>query len=178
VGNLLYASRIQAGGLQMEIVPLDVSRLIQKVAQRLRVKSPGITVKLELPAHLPTVMADRDRIEEVLQNLLDNAVKYSPKKRVVTVSCHSTSDEVIVSVGDVGMGIALRDQEQIFDRFHRVDNSSTRSTQGAGLGLYICRAIVEAHGGRIWVESVLHQGSTFSFSLPREEKAHVPMVVF
>ncbi|HEU0000709.1 MAG TPA: ATP-binding protein, partial [Ktedonobacteraceae bacterium] len=178
VGNLLYASRIQAGGLQMEIAPLDLSSLVQKVALRLRVKSPGVTVKLELPAHLPTVMADRDRIEEVLQNLLDNAVKYSPKRRVVTVSCHSTSDEVIVSVSDVGMGIALREQEQIFDRFHRVDNSSTRSTQGAGLGLYICRAIVEAHGGHIWVESVLHQGSTFSFSLPREEKAHVPMVVF
>jgi len=178
VSNLLYASRIQAGGLQMDIATLDLSSLVQKVALRLRVKSPGVTVKLELPAHLPTVMADPDRIEEVLQNLLDNAIKYSPKRRIVTVSCHSTSDEVIVSVSDVGMGIALRDQEQIFDRFHRVDNRSTRSTQGAGLGLYICRAIVEAHGGRIWVESVLHQGSTFSFSLPREEKAHVPMVVF
>jgi signal transduction histidine kinase len=178
VSNLLYASRIQAGGLQMEIAPLDLASLVQKVAHRLRVKSPGVTVRLELPEHLPTVMADRDRIEEVLQNLLDNALKYSPKRRVVTVSCHSTSDEVIVSVSDQGMGIALRDQEQIFDRFHRVDNSSTRSTQGAGLGLYICRAIVEAHGGSIWVESVLHQGSTFSFSLPREEKAQVPMVVF
>ena len=178
VSNLLYASRIQAGGLQMDIAPLDLASLVQKVAQRLRVKSPGVTVKLELPAHLPTVMADRDRIEEVLQNLLDNALKYSPKRRVVTVSCSSTSDEVIVSVSDLGMGIALRDQEQLFDRFHRVDNSSTRSTQGAGLGLYICRAIVEAHGGTIRVESVLHQGSTFSFSLPREEKAQVPMVVF
>ena len=182
VSNLLYASRIQAGGLQMDIAPLDLSSLVQKVALRLRVKSPGVTVKLELPAHLPTVMADRDRIEEVLQNLLDNAIKYSPKRRIVTVSSHSTSDEVIVSVSDIGMGIALRDQEQIFDRFHRVDNSSTRSTQGAGLGLYICRAIIEAHwggmDGHIWVESVLHQGSTFSFSLPREEKAHVPMVVF
>ena len=184
VGNLLYASRIQAGGLQMDIAPLDLSSLVQKVALRLRVKSQGATVKLDLPAHLPTVMADRDRIEEVLQNLLENAMKYSPKKRVVTVSCRATSEEVIVSVSDIGMGISLRDQEQIFDRFHRVDNSSTRSTQGAGLGLYICRAIVEAHWGaqgtgrHIWVESVLHQGSTFSFSLPREEKAHVPMVVF
>ena len=178
VSNLLYASRIQAGGLHMDIASLDLASLVHKVAHRLRVKSPGVTVRLELPANLPTVMADRDRIEEVLQNLLDNALKYSPKRRVVTVSCHSTSDEVIVSVSDQGMGIALRDQEQIFDRFHRVDNSSTRSTQGAGLGLYICRAIVEAHGGSIWVESVLHQGSTFSFSLPREEKAQVPMVVF
>jgi len=178
VGNLLYASRIQAGGLHMDIAPLDISSLVQKVALHLRVKSPDVTVKLNLPPHLPTVMADRDRIEEVLQNLLDNAIKYSPKKRVVTVTCHAMSDEVIVSISDLGMGISLREQEQIFERFHRSQSSSASSIQGAGLGLYICRAIVEAHGGRIWVESVLHQGSTFSFSLPREEKAHLPMVVF
>jgi signal transduction histidine kinase len=83
-----------------------------------------------------------------------------------------------VSVRDTGMGISLRDQEQVFERFHRVGDSMTPSTPGAGLGLYICRAIVEAHGGRIWVESTLREGSTFSFSLPREEKAHLPMVVF
>jgi signal transduction histidine kinase len=123
-------------------------------------------------------MADRDRIEEVLQNLLDNAMKYSPDRRTITVVCRSTGEEVIVSVSDQGMGISLREQERIFDRFHRVGNSLTHSTQGAGLGLYICRAIVEAHGGRIWVASMLHEGSTFSFSLPRAEKAPLPMVVF
>ncbi len=178
VGNLLYASRIQAGGLQMDIAPLDLTNLIQAVVPRLRVKSPDVTIKLELPPHLPAVMADRDRIEEVLQNLLDNAVKYSPKQRILMVACRATSDEVIVSVSDEGMGIALRDQEQIFDRFYQAGKSMSHSTQGAGLGLYICRAIIEAHGGHIWVESVLHAGSTFSFSLPREEKARVPMVVF
>jgi len=178
VGNLLYASRIQAGGLQMDIVPLDLANLVQKVAHRLQVKSPGVTVMVNLPPNLPTVMADRDRIEEVLQNLLDNAVKYSPDKLEVMVACHATGDEVILSVSDTGMGISLRDQEQIFDRFYRVGNNKTRSLQGAGLGLYICRAIIEAHGGHIWVQSVLHQGSTFSFSLPREEKAQLPMVVF
>lgn len=178
VGNLLYASRIQAGGLQMDIAPLDLSSLIQTVSLRLRVKSPDVTVRLDLPPHLPTVMADRDRIEEVLQNLLDNAVKYSPKQRVITVAARATSDEVIVSISDEGMGISLRDQEQIFDRFYQVGSSMSHSMQGAGLGLYICRSIVEAHGGQIWVESALHEGSTFSFSLPREEKAHVPMVVF
>ena len=178
VSNLLYASRIQAGGLQMDIMPLDLSSLIQTVVLRLRVKNPDVTVKLDLAPHLPTVMADRDRIEEVMQNLLDNAVKYSPRQRVITVAAHATSDEVIVSVSDLGMGIALRDQEQIFERFERVSGGKTSSTQGAGLGLYICRAIVEAHGGHIWVDSVLHQGSTFSFSLPREERAQVPMVVF
>jgi len=178
VGNLLYASRIQAGGLQMELATLDLSNLVQKVTHRLQVKSPGVTVKVNLPPNLPTVVADRDRIEEVLENLLDNAVKYSPDKPVVTVVCRATGDEVIVSVSDAGMGISLREQEQIFDRFYRVGNAMTNSLQGAGLGLYICRAIVEANGGRIWVESALHQGSTFLFSLPRIEKAHLPMVVF
>lgn len=178
VGNLLYASRIQAGGLQMEIAPLDLIPLIEGVVHRLQVKSPDVRVSLELPPNLPTVMADRDRIEEVLQNLLDNAIKYSPHRREVMVVCRATGDDVIVSVSDAGMGISLRDQELIFDRFQRVGSSETPSTQGAGLGLYICRAIVEAHGGHIWVESTLHEGSTFSFSLPRVEKARLPMVVF
>lgn len=178
VGNLLYASRIQAGGLQMEVAPLDLARLIEVVAHRLQVKSPDVSVTLDVPPNLPTVMADRDRIEEVLQNLLDNAMKYSPRQRTITVACHVTGDEVIVSVSDAGMGIPLRDQEQIFHRFQRASNRVTQTTPGAGLGLYICRAIVEAHGGHIWVESTLHQGSTFSFSLPRVEKAHLPMVVF
>lgn len=178
VGNLLYASRIQAGGLHMEIAPLDLVNLIQVVTRRLQARSSGVEVTLALPSNIPTVMADRDRIEEVLQNLLDNAVKYSPRKRAITIACRTTGEEVIVSVSDAGMGISLREQEQIFDRFHRVGDPLMQATPGAGLGLYICRAIVEAHGGHIWVESTLHQGSTFSFSLPREEKAPLPMVVF
>ena len=178
VGNLLYASRIQAGGLQMEITPLELPPLIEGVVRRLQAKSPDISVTLDIPPNLPTVMADRDRIEEVLQNLLDNALKYSPQRRVVTVASRATGDEVIVSVSDTGIGISLRDQEEIFTRFRRIGNQLTRTTPGTGLGLYICHAIVEAHGGHIWVESALHEGSTFSFSLPRVEKARLPMVVF
>lgn len=178
VGNLLYASRIQAGGLQMDISPLDLAYLIERVAERQRVKNPEASITLDLPAHLPTVMADRERIEEVLQNLLDNAIKYSPDETYITVACRAMSDEVITSVSDQGMGIPLREQREIFDRFQRAGNGENRSIQGAGLGLYICRAIIEAHGGRIWVESALHSGSTFSFSLLREEKSLVPMVVF
>lgn len=178
VGNLLYASRIQAGGLQMDITPLDLAPLIERVAERLRVKNSEATITLDLPAHLPTVMADRERIEEVLQNLLDNAIKYSPGKAQISVTCRAMGDEVIVSISDMGMGIPLREQSEIFERFHRAGSGAGGVIQGAGLGLYICRAIVEAHGGRIWVESALHSGSTFSFSLPREEKAQLPMVVF
>jgi signal transduction histidine kinase len=178
VGNLLYASRIQAGGLHMEITPLDLAPLIERVVQRMRVRVPEAVITLDLPAHLPTVLADRERITEVLQNLLENARKYSPGQAQITVACRAMADEVIVSISDRGMGIALREQESIFERFQRADQATQSTIQGAGLGLYICRAIVEAHGGRIWVESTLHSGSTFSFSLPREEKAQLPMVVF
>lgn len=178
VGNLLYASRIQANGLQMDIASLDLEYLIRSVVRRLRAKTPGVNIMISIPPQLPTVMADRDRIEEVLQNLLDNAVKYSPRRAEITVTCYVTGEEVIVSVRDAGMGISLREQEQIFNRFQRASDSSVQSMPGAGLGLYICRAIVEAHGGRIWLESTLREGSTFSFSLPREEKAQLPMVVF
>lgn len=178
VENLLYASRIQAHGLQMDISALDLEPLIEKMARRLHAKNPEFTVKLEISPDLPTVMADRERIEEVLQNLLDNAIKYSPQQRTITISAVATSEEVVISVSDIGMGISVRDQERIFERFQRVGDPLAQATPGAGLGLYICRAIVEAHGGRIWVESTLRQGSTFSFSLPREEKADLPMVVF
>ncbi len=177
VGNLLYASRIQANGLQMDVAPLDLGHLVRRVVRRLRAKA-AVEVKLAIPEQLPTVMADRDRIEEVLQNLLDNAVKYSPRHPVISVACHATGEEVIVSVSDNGMGISLREQEQIFGRFQRVGEAMTQSIPGAGLGLYISRAIIEAHGGRIWVESTLREGSTFAFSLPREEKAPLPMVIF
>ncbi len=110
--------------------------------------------------------------------MLDNAVKYSPRLGSITVKGDVTGDEVIVRVTDSGQGIPLREQERIFERYQRIESAATRRTQGAGLGLYICRAIVEAHGGRIWVESELGRGSTFSFSVPREERSPLPTVVF
>lgn len=178
VGNLLYASRIQANGLQMDIAALDLERLISSVIRRFRVRSPEVDIAMTFAEPLPTVMGDRERIAEVLQNLLDNAIKYSPGRPEIVIACNITSEEVIVSVSDNGMGISLREQEQIFNRFQRLGDPLAPMTPGAGLGLYICKAIIEAHGGRMWVESALRQGSTFFFSLPREEKAQLPMVVF
>lgn len=178
VANLLYASRISAGGLKMERVELDLAEVTRSVARRFSARSPERDVSVRFPSGLPLVLADRERIEEVILNLLDNAAKYSARGQPIRVRGSVTENDVVVGVTDAGQGIPLREQERIFERFQRVDNSTARRTQGAGLGLYICKAIVEAHGGRIWVQSELGHGSTFSFSLPREEQPQAPMVIF
>jgi signal transduction histidine kinase len=110
----------------------------------------------------------------VLVNLVENAIKYSPKGGHVEVTARATSDEVIVSVTDEGIGLAEEDRDRIFQRFSRLDSRLVRQTKGTGLGLFICKSIVEAHGGRIWAETVSGAGSRFSFSLPREQRAQLP----
>jgi PAS domain S-box-containing protein len=178
VGNVLYVSRIQAGGLTMERGELDLSEMTRSVVRRFHARSPDRKISVRFPAETPLVYADRGRIEEVLLNLLDNAVKYSPRGRDIRVRGQVTDDEVTVSVTDAGQGIPLRERERIFERFQQLDTSASRRTPGTGLGLYICRAIVEAHGGRIWVQSELGVGSTFFFSLPRTEKPEFPVMLF
>lgn len=176
VGNLLYASRIQAGGLMMSAAPLDLGEVLASCVRRVLARGVRHQIMLELPESVPTVMADVTRIEEVVMNLIDNAVKYSPAGTSIIVGARVTPHEVIVSVADQGPGIPIREQERVFDRFHRLEGDLTRQTTGAGLGLYICQAIVRAHGGTIGVESELGNGATFAFSLPRSEGNHPAIV--
>jgi PAS domain S-box-containing protein len=177
VSNLLYASRIQAGGLSMDPAPLDVGEVLASCVRRFRARGVRHELRLRCPDNLPLVLADRERIEEVVANLLDNAIKYAPQSRSIRIQGHFTGEAMIVSIRDNGPGIPLREQARVFDRFERIDGDLTRRASGAGLGLYICQAIVRAHGGQIWVESEVGVGSTFSFSLPRMERAAVPMVI-
>jgi len=123
---------------------------------------------VDLPAELPLVLADSRRIRQVLQNLIGNAIKYSPRGQI-TIACQVADHHVIVSVADQGEGIPARYLTKIFERFFQVDGATTRRVGGSGLGLAIARSIVEAHNGKIWAQSEAGQGSTFYFTLPLVE---------
>ena len=178
VDNLLYASRLQAGGIELNRQPIDIAGLLRRVVQKMQEVSKIHKISLVLPEKAPpAVLADYDKIEQVLVNLVENAIKYSPVGGPIVLAAEPTSTEVIVSVTDSGIGVPVSERERIFDRFSRLDSRYVRERKGAGLGLYICKAIVEAHGGRIWVESIPGAaGSRFCFTLPREEPANLPVL--
>ncbi|TAK33044.1 MAG: PAS domain S-box protein [Chloroflexota bacterium] len=176
VTNLLYVSRIEAGDVHLELSPVALPELVRRLIRRFEGRRSQHRFVSEFALGFPSVLADRDRVEEVLVNLVENAIKYSKDGTTIRIEGKTSSDEVIVTVADDGIGIPLREQSRIFERFHRVDSRLARQTQGAGLGLFIARAIVNAHGGRIWVESELGKGSRFAFSLPREEKPQLPVL--
>ncbi|MCB0237442.1 MAG: hypothetical protein KDH08_02135, partial [Anaerolineae bacterium] len=121
---------------------------------------------LDFPAELPAVLADEARIRQVIDNLLSNAIKYSPAGGMIRVGAWHDSQGVTVYVADEGIGIPPEEQTRLFESFYRVDSGMRRQTKGTGLGLYLSKAIVEAHNGQIWVRSTPGKGSTFFFTLP------------
>ncbi len=176
VRNLLDVAKVQAGALRLQLAPLNLKPLIEQGVERFSKRSRRHTFVVEVPDQLPLVTADRDRIEGVLYNLLDNAVKYSPNGGTIRVSATVQGNEVVVAVSDPGIGIPYAEHERIFRPYHRVTGPNQPPVEGSGLGLFIARAVVEAHGGRIWVRSRPGRGSTFYFSLPREAPAELPAV--
>jgi signal transduction histidine kinase len=166
IENLLDMSKIEAGVLKLDTYPTGVGPLLDGAAARVRPLHPDWTITLLVPPGLPAVNVDRRRMEQVLLNLVDNAIKYGAGSRVVEIRAGQHGREVTLSVHDEGIGIPAEHRELIFQRFHRVDSKLTRNTGGSGLGLAICRGIVEAHQGRIWVESELGRGSAFFVALP------------
>jgi signal transduction histidine kinase len=130
--------------------------------------------EVHVPASLPLVWADARRIRQVLRNLVENAVKYSPQGGPITATVQPDQDRVLVSVSDRGLGIEPKHLDNIFERFYQVDSASTRQVGGSGLGLSISKAIIEAHDGKIWAESEAGVGSTFRFSLPLALPVHPP----
>ncbi len=167
VEELLDLSRIESGGPLVMLDEVDLGRLAVASVERLRLfaERQGVELRTEVPAEVPPVRGAEDRLGQVVVNLLHNAVKFSPDGGEVVVRVESSPREVVVSVEDHGIGIPRADQARIFERFYKADKARRRGG-GTGLGLAIARHVVEAHGGRIRVQSREGQGSTFSFSLP------------
>ncbi len=169
VNELLDLSRIESGRALGAMDPLDLGEVAQDATDRLRLfaERQGVALSVVIPEPVPTVRGDEARLQQVLVNLLHNAVKFSPDGGAVTVTVRSEPPEVVVSVADHGVGIPRAAQARIFERFYKVDRARVRGESGGtGLGLAIARHIVEQHGGRIRVESTEGAGSTFSFTIP------------
>jgi PAS domain S-box-containing protein len=166
INNLLDASRIQAGGFRIERGDVSIPRLAQKVVESFRPRTSEHHFVMDFPRDLPVVSGDEERLRQVFDNLLNNAVKYAPDGGEIRIGGWSDGNSVTVYVADQGIGIPQEEQPKLFQRFYRVDSSLRRKTQGAGLGLYLCRSIIEAHGGRIWLRSEPARGTTVFFTLP------------
>ncbi|MGB8473685.1 MAG: ATP-binding protein [Candidatus Acidiferrum sp.] len=172
--DLLVLSKMDSERLELEIQRLRVSQLIEsclETAQR-RAAEKDLRISVNMPQPLPDIAGDRRRLAEVLQNLLDNAIQYTLPGGQITLSAEAGEDEVILTVSDTGIGIPKADQSRIFERFYRVDVARSREAGGTGLGLAIAKHLVEVHGGRLWVDSEVGQGSQFHFSVPVFDAKH------
>jgi two-component system phosphate regulon sensor histidine kinase PhoR len=169
IGDLLSISEIESGELSLELAPLRIEGVAKRAATLLEQQSraKGIIIDFTSLEASPTVLADHGRIEQVLVNLLDNAIKYTPENGTVNISAHDDRDKLKVSITDTGIGIPANELSRVFERFYRVDKGRGRDEGGTGLGLSIVKHIVQLHGGTATVESTPGKGSTFSFTLKK-----------
>jgi PAS domain S-box-containing protein len=165
IDDLLDASRLQAGGLSLNRADVSLPTLATRIAERFSTQSKNHTIITDFPEKFPVVLADETRIEQVVANLVSNSLKYAAKGEI-KIGGSVRPEQVIVCVSDEGTGIEAKDLPHIFDRFYR-STKAVKQTKGAGLGLYLARAIVEAHGGRIWADPKPDAGARICFSLPR-----------
>jgi two-component system phosphate regulon sensor histidine kinase PhoR len=166
VNDLLDLSRLEAGRESLRLQPVDLAAVLGEVATAFRPNDATHHLALDLEPNLPHITGHRDRLVQVVTNLVDNAVKYSPQGGEIIIAARREADAIHVEVRDQGIGIPAHDLETIFDRYARVETEGTRRIRGTGLGLSIVREIIGAHGGRVWAESEPSGGSTFHVILP------------
>ena len=168
INNFLEASRLQSGGLRLQLSHVDLADMAASAVETLRKTTEKHDFALDFPEDFPIILGDGERLRQVLTNLIGNAIKYSPEGGLIKVGGQADlqTSKIRLYVSDEGIGISPADHELIFERFHRVDNRLARQTPGTGLGLFLVKSVVEAHGGRIWVNSTPGEGSTFWVELP------------
>ncbi len=166
--DLLRLSKMEAGQFALEFKPVEATELLTSCMDtaRFSAEQKKLQIELNCPDKMPPVRGDAGRLRDVIQNLLDNAVQYTPPGGRIVVSATAKNGDVVFDVTDNGIGIPQADLERIFERFYRVDDARSREAGGTGLGLAISKHIVEAHSGKIWVESTIGEGSSFHFSIP------------
>jgi two-component system phosphate regulon sensor histidine kinase PhoR len=166
VAELTELSRIETGKTELKKEPVDLNQLVEEVITRLnpQLERQGLSLRRESDTDLPPVPADRDRVRQVVANLVHNAIKFTPARGSITITTRALEGSVAVDIADTGMGISKEDLTRVFERFYKGDKA--RAGEGTGMGLAIAKHVIEAHGGSIWVRSEEGKGSTFSFSLP------------
>jgi PAS domain S-box-containing protein len=169
IENLLDATRLQSGALSINYCDVNMDGLAKRIADRFQTQTEVHQITVDFPTDFPVIMGDENRLAQVLSNLVANSIKYSPHGGKIRIQGMVHPRHVVVCVSDEGPGISPQDLPHVFDRFYRSDDAS-RTTKGAGLGLYLARAVIEAHGGRIWVDPQPKSGARICYSLPREEK--------
>ncbi|RLC81977.1 MAG: hypothetical protein DRI61_03125 [Chloroflexi bacterium] len=171
VSDILDISRIESGRIRLNLQPVDLTEVLDEVTPVFQrtIEEKSLNYIVNIPDDLPPLWADRDRLNQILTNLISNACNYTTEGGTVKVEARVVDDKVQVDVTDTGIGIAPEDLPKVFDRFFRADNPVVRQSPGTGLGLSITKAFVEMHGGEIWVRSQLGKGSTFSFTIPIAE---------
>ncbi|HUN24278.1 MAG TPA: ATP-binding protein [Anaerolineales bacterium] len=167
IEDLLDASRLQAGGLRLQMNAVSLPAIVQSVVDSFAGQGHSHKIEVDFPSNFPYIQGDEDRLRQVLVNLLSNAIKYDPSGGTIRIKGVVQPRSVLVSVSDEGAGIPAEDIERVFDRFYRAPTPVTQRAQGAGLGLYLARAIIDAHNGQIWARSNRRKGTAFYFSLPR-----------
>ena len=166
VDDVLNVSRIEAGGLSLTYAAVDINQTAERAVNDIAARQTGHVFRRQGRVVHTWVWADADRLYDVVANLMDNAAKYSPPRSEVILEVHTDGQEAVISVSDSGPGIPVEEHRHIFEKFHRLDSGDAKETYGYGLGLYLCRRLVEAMNGRIWVESEPGQGASFRFALP------------
>jgi two-component system phosphate regulon sensor histidine kinase PhoR len=167
IDDLLILSRLESRQISVERAPIDIDELIGFSVSGFskQARDKGIELSCDVVENLPSALGDRDRLEQVMVNLLDNAIKYTPSGGKVSVAAYMESGAIRIDVADTGIGIPVKDLPRIFERFYRVDKARSRELGGTGLGLAIVKHIIQGHGTRVWVESDFGKGSRFSFAL-------------
>jgi two-component system, OmpR family, sensor histidine kinase VicK len=166
IGDMLDLDRMESGRMAMRATDVDVNDILMEAIARASTSTVTVEFKSDLDPRLPIVAGDRDRLIQVVSNLVNNAVKYSPEGGTVTLTSRVEGKYALISVTDTGIGIPADEIGHVFERFRRVRSGAAQSIPGTGLGLTIVKQIVEMHGGKIWVESAVGHGSSFHFTIP------------